>query len=191
MNRRMLGGSFRFLAVSISKRPSISSSSKLCILRRSVDSETPVSLARSATESPKRTGWRIRSYSTCSGHQHSGNSSCQSSVCSTRGRFAAMRSPSIPGGAWRASAPAKLPAQAPRLHPRASNRHDRSLSRGKYDAMAPGSGPSDAANAPRASPDRGTIGPLPDWFPVQERRLCLFVNAFGSQVADPARSGRI
>src|SRR5215211_7034791 len=35
----------------------------------------------------------MRSYSTCSGHQHSGSISWKSSVGSTRGRFLAMRFP--------------------------------------------------------------------------------------------------
>jgi hypothetical protein len=93
MRRRMLVGSFRLLAFSVANRPSIPSSSKRPILRLSVDSETPVSLARSATELPKSTGWRIRSYSTCSGHQHSGSICWKSSVGSTRGRFLTMRFP--------------------------------------------------------------------------------------------------
>ena len=109
MSRRMLGGSLRFRAVSEANRPSIPSASKLSILRRSVESETPVCSARSTTGSPNSTGWRMRSYSTCSGHQHSGNISWKSSVCSIRGCLPAMRFPSLLDGAGRSLAPVPPP----------------------------------------------------------------------------------
>ena len=97
MSRRTLSVSLRCRAVFANRKPSMPYSSKLPIRRWRVRSETPVSSARSGTELPKRTGWRMHSYSTCSGHQHNGSISCQSSVGSTRGRYLTMRFPLHPG----------------------------------------------------------------------------------------------
>src|SRR4051812_30927413 len=59
--------------------------------RRLGDASLPGALCYGTAE--EHVLWRIRSYSTCSGHQHSGSICWKSSVGSIRGRFLTMRFP--------------------------------------------------------------------------------------------------